>query len=414
MCNRTNLTLLLTVLLSLLSATAFAQDQTGRTYSKTDFVNIDGGSLQEKIDRAVQQFKGTRQGDTVWIAYHFQSRDGIQLGPFAGSVYSDSDGIRLTYRENPDGAAVFFLTDVSGAKPVFTRVKTLNINEPYLFENRPVYWLGNVDTAQSLTQLETIMRGDPENKDKVRGALRAIGAHNSPRVVPLLKEVALKDKTLDIQRAAITYLARIPAKESLDALDELFAASDSTTIKQAIVSAYTTTGDRVSEKRVLDRLTAIAKSDERVEIRTEAIRRIAGFRGDAIADRLFEIYDRLNDREIKLEILRRVAASDGTDNRAVKRLMTIAKNDPDLNMQREAIRRISIRDDDGIAALVEIYNGSNSESVKDEIINRLGQSQNRKATDKLLAIAKDEVNPKLRQSAVRKLSNSPIAPAAIR
>ncbi len=70
-----------------------------------------------------------------------------------------------------------------------------------MFENRPVYWLGNVDTAQSLTQLETIMRGDPENKDKVRGALRAIGAHNNPRVVPLLKEVALKDKTLDIQRA---------------------------------------------------------------------------------------------------------------------------------------------------------------------------------------------------------------------
>src|SRR5207244_2626477 len=139
------------------------------------------------------------------------------------------------------------------------------------------------------------------------------------------------------------------------ALDELFAAADSTTIKQEIVRAYTTTGDRVSERRVLDRLTAIAKSEERIEIRTEAIRRIANFKGDAIADRLFEIYDRLNDREIKLEILRRVAVSDGMDDRAVKRLMTIAKNDPDLNMQREAIRRISIRNDDGIAALIEIY-----------------------------------------------------------
>ncbi len=49
------------------------------------------------------------------------------------------------------------------------------------------------------------------------------------------------------------------------------------------MSAYTTTGDRVSEKRVLDRLTAIAKSDEKLDIRTEAIRRIAGFRGDAVA-----------------------------------------------------------------------------------------------------------------------------------
>src|SRR2546425_939481 len=134
MFNRITLTLLFAALLSLFGATAFAQDQTGRTYSKADFINIDGGSLQEKIDRAVQ----------------------------------------------------------------------------------------------SLQQLETIMRGDPENKDKVRGALRAIGARNSPRVVPLLKEIALKDKTLDIQRSAIANLARIPAKESLDALDELFAAADST------------------------------------------------------------------------------------------------------------------------------------------------------------------------------------------
>src|SRR5437879_3286301 len=199
MYHRTNVTLLLAALFFLFSATVPAQDQTGRTYSRADFVNIDGGSLQEKIDRAVQQFKGTRQGDTVWIAYHFQSRDGIQLGPFSGSVYSDSDGIRLTYRENPDGAAVFFLTDVSGSRPVFTRVKTLNINEPYLFENRPVYWLGNVDTAQSLAQLETIMRADRENKDLVRGVLRAISAHNSPRVVPLLKEIALKESIFDIQ-----------------------------------------------------------------------------------------------------------------------------------------------------------------------------------------------------------------------
>jgi len=413
MYKRTNLTLLLAALFILFGATALAQE-TGRTYTRADFVNIDGGSLQEKIDRAVQQFKGTRQGDTVWIAYHFQSRDGIQLGPFSGSVYRDGDGIQLTYRENPDGAAVFFLVDVTGSRPAFTRVKTLNVNEPYLFENRPVYWLGNVDTGQSLAQLETIMRGDPENKDKVRGALRAIGAHNNPRVIPMLKDVALKDKTIDIQRAAITYLARIPAKESLDALDELFAAADSTTIKQAIVGAYTTTGDRVSEKRVLDRLTAIAKSEERIEVRTEAVRKIAGFRGDAIADRLFEIYDRLNDREIKLEILRRVAVSDGTDDRAVKRLTTIAKNDPDLNLQREAINRISIRNDDGITALIDIYNSSNSDSVKVAIINRLAQSQSRKAADKLLAIAREDANPKMRQAAVSKLSNSPITPSVIR
>jgi HEAT repeat protein len=404
MLSRTVLTLI-TALLFLLSTVVLAQDQTGRTYTRADFINIEGGSLQEKIDRAVQQFKSARQGDTLWIAYHFQARDGMQLGPFSGTVYSDSDGVRLTYRESPDGAAVFLLTDASGARPAFIRIKTLNVNEPYLFENRPVYWLGNIDLTQSLQHLETIMRSDPENKDRVRGALRAIGAHNSPRVIPLLKEVALKDRTLDIQRAAVSNLARIPAKESLDALDELFAAAESVTVKQEIVRAYTTTGDRVSERRVLERLTTIAKSEERLEIRAEAVRRIAAFRGDAIADRLFEIYDRINDHNIKLEILRRVAVSDGKDDVAVKRLVAIAKREGDTTMQREAIKRLPIRSEDGVTALIEIYDSSSNDVVKEEVLGRLVQSQSKRAGDKLMAVAKDDTNPKMRQSAIRKLSN---------
>jgi HEAT repeat protein len=296
---------------------------------------------------------------------------------------------------------------VSGQRPVFARIKTLNLNEPYLFENRPVYWLGNIDTAQSLAQLEAIMRADPENKDKVRGVLRAISAHNSPRVVPLLKEIALKETIFDIQRSAIASLARVPAKESLDALDELFNAATSTTIKQEIVRAYTYTGDRISEKRVLDRLTTIAKSDEKLEVRAEAVRRVAGFRGDAVADRLFEVYDRTSDREIKLEILRRVAVTDGKDDQTLKRLAAIAKRDADAGIEREAIRRIGgFKGDEAIGALIEIYDAATSDVIKEEIIGRLGQSQSRKALDKLLSIAKDDQNPKLRQSAVRRLSSN--------
>jgi HEAT repeat protein len=404
------MTLFLAAILVLSAVTILAQEQTGRVYARADFINVEGGSLTDKIDRAVKQFKDSRQGNTVWLAYHFPAREGTQIGPFSGMVYRDDDGIRLTRTDNPEGAAIFFLTDVSGARPVFTRIKTLNLSEPYLFENRPVYWLGNVDVAQSLQQIETFMRAEPENKDRVRGALRAISAHNSPRVVPLLKEVARTETIFDLQRYAISSLARIPAKESLDALDELFNAASSTALKQEIVRAYTATGDRVSETRVLDRLTAIAKSDERPEVRIEAIRRIAGFRGEAVADRLFEIYDRLSEREIKTEVLRRVAITGDKGDRSTQRLLNVAKRDADAGLQREAVRRLSaVKGDEGLDALIEIYDSVSAEPVKEEIINRLARSEHRKALDKLLAIAKNDPSPKLRQAAVRRLASKSLS-----
>ena len=89
------------------------------------------------------------------------------------------------------------LADLSSGKTQYTRVKTLNITEPYTFENRPVYWLGNVEVGQSLAQLETLLRAnqtDTSEKSLVRNIVRAISYHDSPRVVPLLEEVAQKEQ----------------------------------------------------------------------------------------------------------------------------------------------------------------------------------------------------------------------------
>ena len=281
---------ILTIVTLSLTGVSFGQDSSTRTYTKDDFVNVDGSSLQEKLDRAEKQFRSSKQTDSYWVAYHFQARDGMNFGPFSGYVYEDGDGIRLYHKDNPEGIAVFFLMDALTSKTTLTRIKTLNMNEPYLFENRPVFWLGNIDTAQSLAHLQSIMRSESDNKDTVASALRAISLHNSNQVVPLLKEVALKDSTFDIQRSAIRSLGRIPTTESLDAMDQIFSAETSTSLKQETIRSYASNGDHIGEKRVLDRLTQIAKTDsENLDVRVEAIRRIAGFRGDAIVDRLFDI-----------------------------------------------------------------------------------------------------------------------------
>jgi hypothetical protein len=58
-----------------------------------------------------------------------------------------------------------------------------------------------------------------------------------------------------------------------------------------------------------------------------------------------------------------------------------------------------------VQALVEIYDSVNSDPVKEEVIGRLSQGQDRKALDKLVTIAKNDPSPRLRQSAIRRLSS---------
>ncbi len=265
-----------TVLVSIaLAVVASAQTTRERTYSRADFINVDGGSLTDRIGRAARQFKDSRAGDSVWLIYHFPVNESLSIGPFSGTVYRDGDGIRLERRDDPQGASVVLLADTTGSQPVVTRVTTLNLTEPYVFENRPVYWLGNIDGSESITYLETVLRSQPADKGLVRGALRAIGAHTGNRVVPLLKGFAEKETVEELQRSAISNLGRVGSSESIDALISIFDSNVSGAVKDEVISALA----RQKERRAADKLLAIAKNDADPKLRQAAIRRLSTRQG---------------------------------------------------------------------------------------------------------------------------------------
>jgi HEAT repeats len=253
---------------------ALGQQQTKRTYTRADFINVDGGSLNERVERAFKQFKNSGQGETLWIAYHFPAREGVSFGPFTGMIYYDN-GIRLERRDDPAQAAVFILTDATGSQPKFKSIRTLSLSEPYVFEDRPVYWLGNVDAAQSISMLEGVMRTEKESKDLPRGAMRAIAVHDNPRVVPLLKEVATKETNTELQRSAVSNLARVKTPESLDVLIDLYDNATVDSVKEEIIGGIA----RDESRKATDKLLAIAKNDANPKMRQRAIRRLSSKRG---------------------------------------------------------------------------------------------------------------------------------------
>jgi hypothetical protein len=264
------------IALSLAFAVTFAQDQ--RKYTRADFINVDGSNLNDKIDQAVKQFKATKQGDTVWLAYHFQAREDARVGMFSGTVYRDSDGIRLERGEDTTQIAVFLLTDASGSQPKFIRIKTLNLSEPFVFENRPVYWMGNIETNQSVAALDNARRADAENRELARGALRAIAVHDSSRSISLLKEVAAKDSDIEIQRSAVSNLSRVKTQESLGALIELYDGAENDSLKEELIAGIA----RNESRKALYKLQSIAKNDANPKMRQRAIRRLSTVRESGV------------------------------------------------------------------------------------------------------------------------------------
>lgn len=258
-----------------LSCTVFAsgQQQEKRTYTKSDFIRIDGGNLNERIERAFKQFKSSGPGESFWLAYHFPARDGVPYGPFTGIIYYDN-GIKLERHDDPAQAAVFILTDASGSQPQYKSVRTLNMSEPYVFEERPVYWLGDIAVEQSVSLLEGLIRGEKEGKELAKGSLRAIAVHDDPRVVSLLKEVAAKETNDELQRSAVSNLARLKTPESLDVLIALYDSATNDPVKEEIISGIA----RDDSRKATDKLLAIARNDPNPRMRQRAIRRLSSNR----------------------------------------------------------------------------------------------------------------------------------------
>ena len=246
------------------------QSQT-REYTRADFVNVEGANLNDKITRAVAQCKTAKPGDSCWLAWHFPVRESTRAGEFRGFYYRDDDGIKIERREDPKQTAVFLLTDVTGAQPVFKRVKTLNLGEPYVFENRPVYWLGDNDVTQSFTQLETIHRNAGTDATLARGALRAISYHDSPRAVGLLKDVASKTTNEEIRGTALSSLGNLKVADADNALIELFDQSVDETFKEQVIRRL----GYSESKQALDKLQGIAQRDTSARLRKAAIRQLS-------------------------------------------------------------------------------------------------------------------------------------------
>lgn len=251
-----------------------------------------------------------------------------------------------------------------------------------------------------LIALEGLVQSDPDRAFPIleqllkkvqtpnfkKRAIYVLALNNSPRAQQLLEQIARGNgSNPDMQMTAIQYLGRSgKAANKTQVLFEIYNSSADANVKRAALNALQANRDR-------DHLLQIAKSDKSPDMRSEAIRGLAGL---GSSQDLWSLYQAETDPDVKRTILDFMSGS--TD-----KLLDVARNEKDADLRRSAIERLgSTRSTSTGDALADLYTPATDPKVKRAIINTLAGQRNATA---LIKVARKETDLDMRKTIVRRM-----------
>jgi HEAT repeat protein len=168
-------------------------------------------------------------------------------------------------------------------------------------------------------------------------------------------------------------------------------------MKESAVSLLGAHGGKQAVPILLD----IARNQPDAKLRQTAIHRLGEAGGEAVLDELMRIFAADPDPQIKRQVLHALAEMDGA--RADAKLLEIAQNSGgDLELRKTAISRLGERDG-AFDNLVRIYEADRTVEIRKRLMNAFSESDDPRALQKLLEVARTSDVVELRKFALRRL-----------
>jgi hypothetical protein len=189
-----------------------------QVYTRSDFVQVQGATLQARFDAAIQQ--GRRAADdTFWVAYQFALRDGVRIDSRYGgiNIMRPLDGIEwVPDNPTPQRVGLFFLMRKSDGG--IDHVRLLDVSNNYRFHDRRVYWAGDATSAESLNVLTGLL-GNRETSS-LSTLMTAISIHDAAESTPVLVKIVQQNPNESIRRQAISLLGQNRDPRALSFLEQ--------------------------------------------------------------------------------------------------------------------------------------------------------------------------------------------------
>ncbi|HSB26878.1 MAG TPA: HEAT repeat domain-containing protein [Pyrinomonadaceae bacterium] len=336
------------------------------------FNAVEGADLMAKLDAARERAK--TKPSPYWSAYSFDARSGVAIDPaireFHGSmntmgdttvfVGTTSDGMPVETRN----LAIFLLRDPNSNQ--ITRMEVYNLERKREYSGYPVYWLGRANNEESLNYLRALAAAAPLDQLSERAVL-GIALHDDSRVGGMLKGFVTNSVNQRIRSSSVYWLGQVGGEQSFLAGLVRNEAEDRNIRRKA---AY-----------------AIGQSHDRGAMPI-----------------IQSLYENVKDIEIRQGIIS-AAGNASEEQPAFVFLISIAKNDPNWESRRAAVRQLGhFKRDDVTDELMKIYSNDANLEVKRAALRSLAETDNARAQSRLLEVARSENSPELRKQAVRALS----------
>jgi HEAT repeat protein len=266
------------------------------------------------------------------------------------------------------------------------------------------------DSAVVTPQLLAIARDQSRARETRSQAISWLSRASDERggVAPAQLAKALGEMARDendnqqVRSSALRVLSRQENGEGVPALIDISRSTQDIWLGKQALSTLAQSGDPRARTYLR---TAVQRDDLNDDMRVAAIRGIGrDYATSADAEFLRGLYAKLPSEKTKDAVLSSLGEMGGTAN--AKWLMTVAGNNDEVVRLRRRAVQLSERAGTTIGDLAQLYDKVDDTQMKDAIISTLSNNGTKAATDKLLAIAKNDSNYSMRRRAVSALGRS--------
>jgi len=201
--------------------------------SKKNFISVEGNDLQARLAAAQTQ---AQTASRYWAAYKFPVRPNVSIdaASISSMGVSTEQGAFIygNVGEHETRSVGVFLLYGAGE---LLRAEIYNLERERNYEGWPVYWLGEVESSESLSLLSELMR--VTKSEAIGGRLvTAIALHESAEVEGLLSELARSSPLVEVRAGAVFCLGRFG--QNLPLVEEVAGnESENTQVRQQAIMA---------------------------------------------------------------------------------------------------------------------------------------------------------------------------------
>jgi HEAT repeat protein len=139
-----------------------------------------------------------------------------------------------------------------------------------------------------------------------------------------------------------------------------------------------------------------------MRLRGTAIAQLGRDTSAATAAYLRSLYGRLDSARLKEYVVAAMMRGGSAEN--VRWLASVARNPNEPMRVRRAALNAYARQDVPVADLARLYDATTERELREELVSVFGRRKEPEATDKLLAIARGDADPRLRRTAIASLA----------